>query len=571
MNPTLDPFGGIFDSIGNYLSATGFLDAFLIFSTQSPVTIAWELFSHGGWLVIVILYLWGMYQFVFMEYRSGQFMGKWKHTLLAIDIPKNNEQTPKAVENIFSALAGVYTSSNLIDRFWNGKVTESFSFEIVSIEGHTRFLIRTPNQFRDFIESVIYSQYPDAEINEVSDYVDYDTEEIDPKTGEPLTFRQLPFPNKSYNMWGAEFVLVKTYPYPIKTYPEFEHQQTQTFLDPMANLMEIMSRIGAGEQIWIQLVIQPQPPGWGEEAKKIVSKLQGREYKPPESFDPTKLVSVPMEGAASWGSGLLGELTGTPWGAATVDKKKEEDQWRMFKITPGERSVLERVEQKLSKQAFKVRFRMLYIGKHQVFSKGRGVTGVAGAFQQFNTSDANAFKPNGYTKTSADYFFVDQRIAKKQTRLLRWYCNRSAWYGESNEMTKLTLLNPEELATLWHFPVMTVKAVQVEKIDSKKSAPPTRLPYMERVGPSPKREERQPTRIQPSAPTAPDLNAPQAPTVTPRIMPIQPGALIEPIVFESSIAPVAPRGPGAEVKISPLGPNEPPDRKGAPPSNLPFA
>ncbi len=568
MNPTFDPFGGLVSSVGNYFSATGIWGYFLIFATQSPLTIAWQLFSHGGWLIIVVLYLWGMYQFVFLEYRAGQFQGKWKHTLLAVDIPKNNEQTPKAVENLFAALAGVYTSSNLIDKYWSGKVTESFSFEIVSIEGHTRFLIRTPNQFRDFIESVIYSQYPEAEINEVSDYVDYDSEATNPQTGEPLTFRQLPFPNKIYNMWGSEFVLVKTYPYPIKTYPEFEHQQTQTFLDPMANLMEIMSRIGEGEQIWIQLVIQPQPPGWGEEAKKVVSKLQGREYKAPESFDPTKFVSAPLEGAAAWGTGLLGEITGTPWGAAAVDKKKEEDQWRMFKITPGERSVLERVEQKLSKQAFKVRFRMLYIGKHAVFAKGRGVTGVSGAFQQFNTSDANAFKPNGYTKTSADYFFVNQRIAKKQTRLLRWYCNRSAWYGESNEMTKLTLLNPEELATLWHFPVMTVKAVQVGKIDSKKSAPPTRLPYMDRVGPAVKKEERHPPRTAPVSPAAPNFQAPGAPIHQPSVSPSEPEV---PTYTIPAVTPITPSGPGLAPVPPAVGPNIAPERKGAPPSNLPFA
>jgi len=571
MNSNFNPVGDIFSGVGTYLSDSGFLEWFMAFSSQDPITMAWQIFSHGGWIVIFVLFLWGTYQYVFLEYRSGQFASKWKFTLLAIDIPKNNEQTPKAVENLFAALAGVYSGPNLVDKYWVGKITESFSFEIVSIEGHTRFLIRTPNHFRDFIESLLYSQYPDAEINEVSDYVDYDSEEIDPKTGQPVPFRKISFPSKLYNMWGTEFVLVKSYPYPIRTYPEFEHQQTQTFLDPMANLMEILSKIGDGEQIWLQFVVQPQAPGWGEEAKKIVSKIQGKDYAPPESFDPTALISKPMEGGAAFASGIMSQAFGIEIGSGVADKKKEEDQWKMFKISPGERDVLVKVENKLSKQALKVKFRMVYLAKRPVFAKGRGVTGITGALQQFNTVDANAFKPGGYTKTAADYFFVDQRIAKRQNNLLRWFSNRTAWYGESNASSKLMLLNPEELATLWHFPVMTVKASQIEKIGSKKSAPPTRLPYMERVAPAAKKEEQhrhaRTTPIQPIAPGSPFAipDAGQLFKHQQNYEPVQPVAPVTPFGQPSQ----APTMPEADFNGQ-LGTDEAPNKKGAPPSNLPF-
>jgi len=544
--------GQIVDGAGSSIQSSGIIEQISALGSQDPATIGMVMMLNGGWVIFVLVLFWAMYKDVFLEYRSGQFMGKWKHVLLAVDLPKNNEQTPKAVENLFAALAGVYTSSNLVDKYWNGKVTESFSFEIVSIEGHTRFLIRTPTHFRDFIESIVYSQYPDAEINEVSDYTSYDSEELD-AAGKPIPFRNIKFPSKLYNLWGAEFILVKPYPYPVRTYIEFEHQATQTFLDPMANLLEVMSKIGPGEQIWLQLVIQPQPPGWGEEAKKVVSLIQGKDYKPPEKFDATKIISGPAGVVGEFGSGLLAETFGVTLGAA-AEKKKEEDQWKMFKISPGERDVLVRVERKLSKQAFKVKYRMIYLGKKEVFAKGRGVTGVTGSLQQFNTSDANAFKPGAYTKTAADYFFVDRRIATKQNRIMRWYANRTAWYGETNASSKLTLLNPEELATLWHFPVMTVKASQLGMIGSKRSAPPTRLPYNERAKPAPRKEERQAkSDVRPVAPLAPGQASRPKTSQVPA-----------PAESQPEIAPVAPRG------VSLGAPVDGDHRKGAPPVNLPL-
>lgn len=581
----MDIIGSVLVGLSNFFQTAGIIEGIAGLANRNPADLALEIFLRGGWIAIVLIFLWGIYFDIFLEYRSGQFFAKWKFKLLAIDIPKNNEQTPKAVENIFSALAGTFTSSNLLDKYWVGKLTESFSFEIVSIEGHTRFLLRTPAHFLDLVESVIYSQYPDAEISEVSDYVDYDSEYLDPVTNQPVPFRKLKFPNPLYNLWGTEFVLVKSYPYPIRTYPEFEHQATQTFIDPMANLLEIMSRIGPGEQLWLQLVVQPRAPGWGEEAKKVVAKVQGRDYAPPKAgFDPASIINKPADIFGGLAGSVLEQTLGiNPMGSST-EKKKEEDQWKMFKISPGERGVLEKIENKLSKQAFKVKFRMIYLGKKPVFAKGRGVTGITGALQQFNTSDANAFKPGGYTKTSADYFFVNQRIATKQNRILRWFCNRTPWYGETNSESKLTLLSPEELATLWHFPVMTVKASEVGMIGSKKSAPPSRLPYKERMAPVVKSERQYPTApsvMSPVIPTMPDVFS-GAPSEKPITAPIKAS---EPENYEevADISPIAPTGPilgsvppvrsstASQPANNQSGLNRADSRRGAPPPNLPIA
>ena len=99
------------------------------FGSQNPAIIAMQIFLGGGWVVFLLVFIYGLYT-IFLEYQQGRYLSKWQHVILAIDIPKNNIQTPKAVESIFIALAGTQTSGNLVDIYWSGKLQESFSFEV---------------------------------------------------------------------------------------------------------------------------------------------------------------------------------------------------------------------------------------------------------------------------------------------------------------------------------------------------------------------------------------------------------------------------------------------------------
>ncbi|HNP75273.1 MAG TPA: hypothetical protein PKL09_02795 [bacterium] len=435
--------------------------SFQEFASQDPITIAIQLFLNGGWVIFLLLLIYGFYQ-VWLNSRQGAYAAKWKHILLAIDIPKNNEQSTQAVENIFVALAGAQSSGNLIDRYWHGKIQESFSFELVGLEGYVQFLVRTPSHFRDLVEAAIYSQYPEAEITEVEDYTAdyYDHERNKAK---------IEFPHDKYNLWGTEFVLVKDYPYPFRTYSEFENTFSQSFADPMANLLEVLGRFGPGEQLWLQLVVTPQKPGWGEKAKKIVKEMKGESYSPPETIMDKAVKPVNWLGTTV--NTVVSSLIG---GEGAGSAKKDDDQWKMFKLSPGERQVFERVQRKLSKHSFRVKFRVVYLADKEVFNKPKGVAAVIGSIQQFNSADANGFKPGDKTKTAADYFRVKARVAARQNKIFKYFCQRSNYYGES---VSNMFLSSEELATLWHFPLMTVKPPAIEKISSRKVVPPSRLPY----------------------------------------------------------------------------------------------
>lgn len=428
----------------------------LDFGSQNPATIALQLFLGGGWIVFLLLFIYGLYT-VWLDGKRGQFAAKWKYVLLAIDIPKNNIQTPKAVESIFIALAGAQSSGNLVDIYWNGKIQESFSFEIVSLEGYVQFLVRTPKHFRDLVEAAIYAQYPEAEIIEVDDYVS--------------AYSDIKFPNEKYDLWGTEFILARDYPYPIRTYADFEHKLTGELIDPMAGVLEVLTRMGAGEQAWMQFVITPQKPGWGEKSKKIIKEMKGETYAPPETF--SDKLTKPIGWLGSLASILADEILG----AGEPSVKKEDNKDKMSRLSPGERLVFENMQRKLAQHAFRVKFRFVYFGEKSNFNKGRGVAAVISSLQQFSVADSNGFKPGPRSKTSADYFRVKERVAERQRRMLRNFASRSNYNGDD---VSNMLLCSEELASLWHFPVMSVKAPTVEKIGSKRAVPPSRLPYESR-------------------------------------------------------------------------------------------
>ena len=420
---------------------------------QHPASLLWYLISHGGWLVLIIAFLSSAFSGrLWLKRREYQLAVE--QTLLAIDIPKDNEQSLVAVEQIFVTLAGIKSKGNLIERYWYGKTQMSFSLEIISLEGYIQFLIRTPSQFRDLVEAAVYAQYPEAEITEVEDYIKLIPEDV----------HRL---DSNYNLWGTEFTLAKFSAYPVKTYRSFEHPLTQIFVDPMASMLEVMSKLGPGEQLGLQLVIAPVDDDWKERGYLLVKKLIG------EKSAASKNMTDKLIEASAVGLEKFSETIYKIWGDIE-DKDDEKVAQTLYQhLTVNQKGVVEAIENKLAKISFATSFRVYYLAHVDKFKKGRGVNPIIGAINQFNSSDLNAFKKNKRFTTDADYFFVKRRISRIQKKLLKLYKKR--WQKKSREF----FLGTEELATIYHFPTITVKAPLLKKAESKKAEAPTTLPLEE--------------------------------------------------------------------------------------------
>ena len=358
----------------------------------------------------------------------------WK--VLELKVPQNILKTPKAMEQIFSAafLEG--------DKHW-------MSFEMVGRAGESHFYLRLPSQFRNMMESAVYAQYPDAEITEVDDYI-----------------KQMPrvMPNQEFDLYGVEQGLAKDAWLPIKTYATFEDSVEERRIDSIAFLMESMTKLKGSEQIWIQLVVKPADEKWKKTADAAVNKLLGIEDK--------KKSSNPFAG---FGLGISAQDIITspfrhPDEAAAV---KKEEKPKEKNDHPGKKEQVDGIRQKISKHVFEATVRAMYLDRREALGKDN-LSSIAAFFRQFATQNLNAFKPEPTRSTTGKItgFFKKWQLALRKRDFFAAYAHARPTAGAK------CILNTEELATVYHFPIGTVGTTELQKVGSRKGGPPATLPLM---------------------------------------------------------------------------------------------
>jgi hypothetical protein len=421
---------------------------------SNPFAVSWWLFLHGGF-IFFLWFAWFIFTHLWLESRQHHYEHAKQWMLLAIDIPRLHEQTPRAVENIFAHWAGAHGPSSWKEKWIDGRTQDTITVEIVSIEGHVQYLVWTTRGFRDLIEASIYAQYPDAEIVEVEDYT-----------------KKVPhhYPDSQWDLFGTEMIPVKDSLYPLRTYPEFEDKVSGELKDPMAVLLENMSRLGPGEQAWFQIVMTPIEQGeFRKKGETLIKKLTGQKIEHKETLA-QKALDLPL-------STMNMVLQSTGLTGAPAAKKPDANPLnsRMWTMTPGERKVVEAIENKISKIAYSCKMRCVLVAHKDKMKKSRFVHPFIGFIKQYNTNDMLALKPESKKvgMNGTLWFFKDKRNNERKNRFISAYSHRSNWAGVSSYY-----LNIEELASLWHFPIsMQVKAPQLKKTEAKRSEPPINLPF----------------------------------------------------------------------------------------------
>lgn len=406
-----------------------------------------------GWPIMIVVF-WFATLMLHKFYRNVLEQKTWKWVVLAIDIPEEVLQGPKAVEHIFANLHGSALYANLAEKWWYGKYQKWFSFEIVSMEGYIQFLIRTEVEYRDLVEAAVYAQYPEAEITEVEDYVD-----IIPSK----------YPDDKYNILGWEFILENDDVYPIRTYQEFEHSISKdvVFNDPMAGILENFSRIGPGENFWYQIIIMPsiEEFAWRERAIKEGKKMVASQGETPAKktllgdvgMIPSKIA---QEAINVWDWNFENQEAAA---------KKEVRPASMMDLTPGMKDTLQSVEEKISKHPYLTKIRVLYAAERSVFNVHKCMEGFIGSMKQFFNTNRNGFKPTNFT--FASYAFAKYRANYKKNFFVSAFKRRKPNMGATPVM-----FNIEELATIWHFPMSFVKTPLLQKSALKRAEPPIDLP-----------------------------------------------------------------------------------------------
>lgn len=409
----------------------------------------WGLIKTWWWLPLPFI-LWSPFLFLWLWWRQEVWDKKQPRILLEIRMPKEVLKPIKAMENVFHGFWAVYDAPNWKEKWFEGKFLLSFSCEIVSIGGESHFYLRMPAALRNLFESSVYSQYPEAEIFEAPDYTKTIPRDI---------------LNKDWDIWGTDYKEFKEDVYPIRTYKEFEEHteaKEEKRVDPIASLLEGMSKIQPGEQLWVQFVakpISPEEKDWVERGKSLVDKL----VKRPERPKPKPIIQEMADVI----------ISGKPAGEMPRAEKPEMFYPEMM-LTAGEREIVSGVENKIKKFGFESTVRFIYLGRQDVFFKPN-IKIPIGFFNQFSTLNLNGLKPWNKTATKANYLFVKRRVYLKKRNIFRRYLMRVSPLFPASGGT--FILNTEEMASLFHFPGRAVaSAPAVPRVEAKKGEAPPGLP-----------------------------------------------------------------------------------------------
>lgn len=404
-------------------------------------------FAMAGWAGLALVIFW-VGAHLWLELREEKNVHHWQWILLAVDVPTDTVQSPKAVEQIFANLSGALDQPNFGQKYWGGAKQRWFSLEIISLEGYIQFLIYTEVMHRDLVEAAVYAQYPMAEITEVEDYT---------------TLIPSAYPSETHNVFGIEFGLAAADAFPIRNYDEFEHNISKdiTFADPMAAILENFTRIGAGENLWLQIVIEPVSDSWKKHAielvKALITKIDHADHG--QHFF-LKWINVGLDT-------IIHQII--PPHEADHGAKDEHKEGKVSDLSPGERDNIKAMEEKISKVGFKAKIRALYAAQKEIFNPDRCINGLIGSLNQFNYNGRNAIVPKA--TTNAHYAFKNYQISKLKRSFVKAYKKRKLKMGKNPY-----ILNVEELATIWHFPLPLVKTPLVQKTGSKRAEPPINLP-----------------------------------------------------------------------------------------------
>ena len=409
----------------------------------SPVliyeTLLWLFVLSPLWMPFgLFVYFWR----VWIQYIRAKFIAGQNPILLEIKIPRHVYKTPKAMEEALTGMNVGPGETTFIARWWNGKVRPWWSLEIVAIEGKVHFYLWCWAQYREFVESQLYAQFPNIEIHEVEDYTS--GVKYDPNINE---------------VWGMEYRLSKPDEYPIKTYIDFELDQeekkAQQVVDPISGVFEKMSTFKQGEMLWVQIMVRqnkgapqrsplwwPDSKKWQDEAKELIQKL----------YDDAK----PTVTDAATGSEV-------------------ESAYPL--LQPAQVNVIKALERSIEKSGFDTGMRAVYITKKGEFKGYKIAPQIVNLFATFKSGHLNGFAPSGNWHVSIDYPWQDPfgKVTEGFSKDIIDAYHRRSYFHEPYRSPRF-VLTPEELATIYHFPTEETKAPGIERIDSTKAEPPANLP-----------------------------------------------------------------------------------------------
>jgi hypothetical protein len=343
-------------------------------------------------------------------------------TVLRIAVPKNNQKEQKEtgeaekesisiMEHLFASLSNIREES--MKKLIYGPFYLSFEISTPIDSNEIFFYVSCPKKFQSIIEKQIHSFYSDAEIKKIDDYNSF-------------------VPNGKSA--GCYLKLKKTTAFPLKTYRRLE-------ADPISSITNALSKIPVGKGAAIQIIIKPTDNLWHQESTELIKEMQkGRGFGGKKQSSTVK---------------AIGEFAKIAAGTDSKKDEKKKQEELQIKLTSSQEETMKAVSEKATKVGFMTNIRIVTSAPTLEEAK-MTLNEIENSFTQFGSPDLNSFEISelvGGSLNQAIYNFIFRNFDK----------------------SRKIILNTEELASIYHFPIMSTQTPQVNWLKSKQAPAPNNI------------------------------------------------------------------------------------------------
>jgi len=375
-----------------------------------------------GVVAAALLAMWTIRRFARRRSSIRSAIGS---VVLKVSVPKDvkskeggEDGDPKKIRERISVMETVFQTVGSLSAqkgfsSWMFGRTDELSFEIVFERNKIKFYVVVPGALRQFAEEQIHAQFSDAEIVCVPDY------NIFTPTGVIL---------------GSYLVFRKPSMFPIKTYVKLES-------DPLNSVTNALAKLGEGEGAAIQVVVRSAPKRWRSEGLRIAKEMQQGK----------RLSEVRAKGLGGTFMRTIGsDVKNIAFASEKKDQAKES-----YRLSPLEEEMIKGLEEKASKAGLETNVRVVVCAKTPSRTQ-QVLNDILQSFGQFSIFEyGNAFS---------------KAMPRMRGGIVESFIYRS--FSERHAI----VMNSEELASIYHFPLPTTETPKIEWLLARKALPPSNIP-----------------------------------------------------------------------------------------------
>jgi hypothetical protein len=431
---------GVSRALSLWIIFTGLM---LILGREIPslplFTLEWVVGTAPVWLPIMLLIsTWS----IWVWYVQGLYISGRDPVVLDIKIPREITKSPRAMEIALTSFYSTSGEGSFLHRIWHGQVRVWYALEYASFGGEVHMYVWCWKNYRSMVESALYAQFPEIEIQQVEDYAS-----------------KFKFDPSKHKAFVNEHIYSKSDAFPLKTYIEFEldkDPKEEFKVDPMGQIFEYLSSLKKGEQVWVQVMFRAT----GKYGSLFNPKNAAKEWM--------ERVKIEIESIR-----LSASLNPGKEDAPDSDERK----YGFPRPTWSQTEQMRIMERQLGKIPFDVAVRGLYIAEKGVYSGATG-NGMRWFWKTLNNPGyLNSLDPtrghNPFDYPWQDFMGLRDTLLIK--RYIDAYRRRSAFFAPW--VVNYNVMTNEVLATMFHFPSSSISAPGLDRIPATKAKPPPNLPH----------------------------------------------------------------------------------------------